>query len=342
MNMRRLLIAVFSLIGVATVAFAMDINGQLKNAQFEKVIANPSVNEVEGRVVYDTVDDQIRYYDGSAWMTIADTASALVNPMDDAGQIIYGGASGSVTKLAAGTSGQALFSAGTSAPVWTGLADGKVWVGDGSNLPVAVTPSGDVTMTNAGVTAIAAGVIVDADVNASAAIAGSKLAAATNSVAGAVTTSAQSFAGVKTFYDGVKLDDAAGQSTLNRYAESGSLTSSSASACASFSITMYLTRIGNIVIGTMKFKLTKDGTANQVTISGLIPSGFRPAQRQVISYPMNYHGGGSQNAAAYVDTDGDLLLFRGSDLGAFAASGVSNTAGSGSYYVNFTYGLTGA
>lgn len=34
------------------------------------------------------------------------------------------------------------------------LADGKIYLGNGSNLAVAVTPSGDVTMTNAGVTAI--------------------------------------------------------------------------------------------------------------------------------------------------------------------------------------------
>lgn len=61
------------------------------------------------------------------------------------------------------------------------LADGKIYVGNGSGIGTAVTPSGDVTMNNAGVTAIAAGVIVNADVNASAAIALTKLAAMTAS-----------------------------------------------------------------------------------------------------------------------------------------------------------------
>lgn len=55
------------------------------------------------------------------------------------------------------------------------LADGKIWIGSAGNLPVAQTPTGDVTITNAGITAIGAGKIVDAQINASAAIAYSKL-----------------------------------------------------------------------------------------------------------------------------------------------------------------------
>jgi hypothetical protein len=46
-------------------------------------------------------------------------ASALVNPMDGDGQMVYGsGGTGALTKLAAGTAGQALLSSGTAAPVW--------------------------------------------------------------------------------------------------------------------------------------------------------------------------------------------------------------------------------
>jgi hypothetical protein len=56
------------------------------------------------------------------------------------------------------------------------LADGKIYVGNSSNVATEVTPSGDVTISNAGVTAISAGVIVNADVGATAAIAHSKLA----------------------------------------------------------------------------------------------------------------------------------------------------------------------
>lgn len=55
------------------------------------------------------------------------------------------------------------------------LTSGNILVGSGSNVATSVAVTGDVTISNAGVTAIASGVIVDADVNASAAIAGTKI-----------------------------------------------------------------------------------------------------------------------------------------------------------------------
>ena len=56
------------------------------------------------------------------------------------------------------------------------LTSGNIIVGNSSNVPTAVAVTGDITVSNAGVTAIASGAVVDADVNASAAIAYSKLA----------------------------------------------------------------------------------------------------------------------------------------------------------------------
>lgn len=55
------------------------------------------------------------------------------------------------------------------------LSSGAMLVGNSSNVATAVTMSGDVTISNTGVASIASGAIVDADVNASAAIAGSKI-----------------------------------------------------------------------------------------------------------------------------------------------------------------------
>lgn len=60
------------------------------------------------------------------------------------------------------------------------LTSGNLLVGNASNVPTSVAMSGDVTISNAGVAAIGAGVVVNADVNASAAIAESKLAFATS------------------------------------------------------------------------------------------------------------------------------------------------------------------
>ena len=55
------------------------------------------------------------------------------------------------------------------------LADGNILVGNGSGVATSVNPSGDIDISNTGAFSIASGVIVNADVNASAAIAGSKI-----------------------------------------------------------------------------------------------------------------------------------------------------------------------
>jgi hypothetical protein len=56
------------------------------------------------------------------------------------------------------------------------LTSGSIIVGNSSNVPAAVAVTGDVTISNTGVTSIASGAIVNADVSASAEIAVSKLA----------------------------------------------------------------------------------------------------------------------------------------------------------------------
>lgn len=60
------------------------------------------------------------------------------------------------------------------------LANGSFLVGNGSGVGAACAPTGDVTFSNAGVFAIGSGVIVNADVDASAAIDYSKLATLTS------------------------------------------------------------------------------------------------------------------------------------------------------------------
>jgi hypothetical protein len=56
------------------------------------------------------------------------------------------------------------------------LTSANILVGNGSNVATSVAVTGDVTISNAGVTAIATGVVVNADISATAAIALSKLA----------------------------------------------------------------------------------------------------------------------------------------------------------------------
>lgn len=55
------------------------------------------------------------------------------------------------------------------------LTDGHIFIGNASNVPTDTAVTGDVTISNTGVTSISTGVIVNADVNSSAAISGSKI-----------------------------------------------------------------------------------------------------------------------------------------------------------------------
>lgn len=73
------------------------------------------------------------YTISTTWATYGQSAfTILANPMTTAGDIIYGGASGAVTRLAAGTSGYALTTQGAgSAPIWAAvLANPMTTAGD--------------------------------------------------------------------------------------------------------------------------------------------------------------------------------------------------------------------
>jgi hypothetical protein len=97
-------------------------------------------------------------WDGSTWNLVSQ-----VSFID--GMIVNGDISASaaiaLSKLASGTSGQIIVANASGVPTWT-------------------SESGDVTISDTGATAISAGVVVNADINSSAAIALSKLASGTS------------------------------------------------------------------------------------------------------------------------------------------------------------------
>jgi hypothetical protein len=70
------------------------------------------------------------------------------------------------------------------------LASANILIGNASGVPTGTTVSGDVTITNAGVTAITSNAIVNADINSAAAIAYSKLALASGIVNTDISASA--------------------------------------------------------------------------------------------------------------------------------------------------------
>jgi hypothetical protein len=91
------------------------------------------------------------------------------------------------------------------------LTSGNVIIGSVANVPTARAITGDITISNTGVVAIAAGAIVDADVNGAAAITGTKIQQGSTSVRGTVqltdstsstsTTTAATPNAVKSAYD---------------------------------------------------------------------------------------------------------------------------------------------
>lgn len=117
-----------------------------------------------------------------------ETTLAVVDPTADrtitlpnaSGTVITTGDTGSVTStmIADGTIVNADInaSAGIDYSKLAALSAGRLIVGNASNVPTAVDITGDVTINSSGVTAIGSGVIVNADINASAAIDDGKLA----------------------------------------------------------------------------------------------------------------------------------------------------------------------
>ena len=92
------------------------------------------------------------------------------------GKLQYRNAAGSWNNFDSLSGSSASISAGDLSADKIAVGAGKIIVGNGSSQGAAVSMSGDVTIDTAGATSIAAGVIVNADVNSSAAIAGSKIA----------------------------------------------------------------------------------------------------------------------------------------------------------------------
>ena len=90
------------------------------------------------------------------------------------GKLQYRNAAGSWSDFDSLNGGAASISDGGLTPAKTALADGSIIVGNGS-VGAAVAMSGDIAISNTGVTSIAGEVVVDADISSTANIAGSKI-----------------------------------------------------------------------------------------------------------------------------------------------------------------------
>jgi len=123
-------------------------------------------------------------------LTVADptTSDKTITLPNVTGTVITTGDTGTVTgTMLANDTIQNTDIKSDAAIAFTKLADltaAQILVGNASNEPTAVAVTGDIAITNAGVTSIAAGVIVDADISGSAQITGSKVVTGTTSAVG--------------------------------------------------------------------------------------------------------------------------------------------------------------
>ena len=118
------------------------------------------------------------------------TADRTINFPDVSGTVVTTGDTGTVTSTmitdATIVDGDISATAGISYSKLAPLTDAHLLIGNSSNVATVTPVTGDVTISNSGVTAITAGSIVNADISATAAIAGSKIVSGTTSVVGVV------------------------------------------------------------------------------------------------------------------------------------------------------------
>lgn len=148
----------------------MIVDGKGDAATNNITIDGNGSEQINGALTYVISDDRggvIIAWNGTSWTVVARFVggSLLINPMATTGDMIYGGSGGSPTNLATGATSGLLHGGNGATPTWSK--------------------------------------VVNADVDAAAAIAGSKIVSASGATSGVVDGNAQSFNGLKTFAGGM-------------------------------------------------------------------------------------------------------------------------------------------
>jgi hypothetical protein len=133
------------------------------------------------------------------------------------------------------------------------LTSGNIVLGSSANVATSTAVTGDVTISNTGVTAIASGVIVNADINASAAIADTKLD--TIATAGKVSNSATT------------ATDANTPSAIIARNASGNFTAGTITAALTGAASSNVLKAGDTMTGVLAV------TAGTAALPGITPSG---------------------------------------------------------------------
>jgi hypothetical protein len=187
---------------------------------------------------------------------------------------VFGKVSGDITVASTGTaaivSGVIVdsdinASAGIAFSKLAPLTSANILVGNASNIATSVAVTGDINISNTGVTAIAAGVIIDSDINASAGIVDTKLA--TISTAGKVSNSATTATSANTVNTIVARD---GSGNFTAGTITAALTGN-ADTATKLSSTRTFTLSGNVT-GTISSDLDTGFTISTSIASGVVTS----------------------------------------------------------------------
>jgi len=193
------------------------------------------------------------------------TADNVINLPNVSGTVITSGDTGTVTSalIADGTIVNADINAGAAIDYskLAALTSGNIVLGNASNVPTSTAVTGDITISNAGVTAISSGVIVNADINASAAIDYSKLAALTS---GNILIGNASNVATSTAVTGDITISNAGVTAI----ASGVIVNADINASAAIDYSKLATlTAGNIVLGNSSNVATSTPVTGDITIS---------------------------------------------------------------------------
>ena len=132
---------------------------QIKNATFESVTADPTTNNFEGRMIYRSDEDKVKFYDGSSWQSIAGDITEVAIASGSSNQLSVSSGTGpvptiSVTTGAVTNGGTALATGDQIYDFVTGLGYGtgtvtSVGLTAGSLIDVSggpITSSGNITV----------------------------------------------------------------------------------------------------------------------------------------------------------------------------------------------------
>jgi len=294
---------------------------QLGNASVVNVSTSGTITA--GNVTYpkihNSLANQVLTIDALGVATWAPNSSASLAG-GVAGAIPYQSGVGTTSYTAAGTTGQILTSAGTSAPIWTSiipvanggtgastLTSNAVILGNGTSSVQAVAPgtSGNVLVSN-GTTwtsqaAPASGVSIVGSISASSNVKGATISGTSITLTpaditngGIVTAAAQTFAGTKTFAD-INITGA-----LN-----GASTTSSTIAGFNASIAPIIANLTISVANAANYNgkvLVCSGSAFTITFDSTVPTGFSCMILQSDNNTISFSG--TNNRYNYSQTSG--------------------------------------